>query len=280
MKLIGGGVRGSWPVAEPAFATYGGATSSFLFEGEEGSRLIIDFGTGLRFIGDRLVRDGVDEVWGLVTHFHLDHLMGLPSFPLMYRSSSQLHLAAPDHEGRSLESVLSELVKQPFWPVRLDQMRAKLVFTSLDETSGEAELICGDFGVRWVPVEHEGGCTAYRVVERKSGASAVIATDVEWQRASEEKKKDFLDLCRLPTPAQVLLFDGQYTPDEYEKFAGWGHSTWKDAAEIGMQCGIERILITHHAPTRNDAELAALEAGAQRECPGLEWARQGQVYSI
>lgn len=280
MKLIFGGVRGSWPVADSAFVEYGGATTSFLVEASGGGRLLIDFGTGMRALGDRLVKDGLSDVIGLVTHFHLDHLMGLPSFPLLYRDGATLRFASAVHEGRALEGVLSDLIKQPFWPVQLESMTAETSCRSLDDEKIDAPETLAELDVRWAPVEHEGGCTSYRLDDPRTGGSAVIATDFEWPRASGAVRERFIRLCRTPKPADVLVLDGQYTPEEYPRFAGWGHGTWENAVEIRARSEVNTVYITHHAPTRDDRALHVLESSVQARFPFVQWARQGEALAL
>ena len=91
MKLTLGGVRGSCPVAQPEFMNYGGETTAFLIEGGGGERILIDGGTGVRLLGKKLMQDpGKKSAWLFMTHYHLDHVAGLPMLPVLY--SDEWHL--------------------------------------------------------------------------------------------------------------------------------------------------------------------------------------------
>lgn len=274
MKLIFGGVRGTNPVAQPDFMRYGGETTSFLLQGRAGEQILVDAGTGVRELGRQLQASvNPRRVLMLMTHYHLDHVVGLPSLGLIYSPEWTVEIAAPAHEDVVVEATMSRVMDKPFWPLQVVDLKSRLRFTALDH-GPEARLAYGGLVVRWCPLQHPGGCTAYRIEEPATGASVVLATDVEWGQAAENLRQALLTLCRQPAPAGLLVMDAQYLPDEVARFKGWGHSTWREVAGVARQAGIPRVLLTHHDPRRTDDELDALRRQVQAEAPGLDLARE------
>jgi len=276
MKLVIGGIRGTSCIAQPDFMKYGGETTSVLIEGKGGERVIIDAGTGIRQLGARIEKGGVpNSILLLITHYHLDHVIGLPSFSLLFRPGLEILISAPLREERSPEDVVPPIMAQPYWPVQIEDVRAEVDFLSWEEETSVEPYEFGGLEIRWCPVHHPGGCTAYRIDEKATGASLVFATDVEWSLSTPAEKSTFLDLCRKPVPAHLLLMDGHFDRKQYEKFVGWGHSTWQDDVEIAREAGIGKLLVIHHAPQSDDSVLEKLDAEIGRALPGARLARGG-----
>lgn len=274
MKLIIGGVRGTTPVAQPDFVKYGGETTSLLIEGRSGGRILLDAGTGIRSLGARLAANpGLRSVLLLVTHYHLDHIMGLPSLGLLYDPAWRVKIAAPKHQEFDVESTMRRIMDKPFWPLQVSDLDATIRFESLPTAANGSLLRWDGFEIRWCPLHHPGGCTAYRIDEPETGASLVFATDVEWAESSEEERNLFRTLCVTPKPADLLVMDAQYEPSEYENFRGWGHSTWEEALGLAVALKIPRIRLVHHDPQKSDESLDRLNAEITTRNPAAGLAR-------
>ena len=276
MKLVFGGVRGSFPVEEPDCVKYGGATSSFLVASQFGGKILVDMGTGIRVL-DKYIRsrDNNPSLLLLMTHYHLDHLIGFPSFTPLYEEDWRITMAAPVHNGQSIDEVVPRILEQPYWPLQISGLQADIRFSNLKDDGIENVLHFESLDVRWCAVHHPGGCTAYRFDDTHTGASLVIATDVEWKASSEAERVLFKRLCETPSPVDVLVYDGQYHEHTYEKYEGWGHSSWSHAVEVAQFVGVKRLLITHHSPYSNDVALDKVEQELQMIMPGAALARQG-----
>jgi ribonuclease BN (tRNA processing enzyme) len=276
MKVILGGVRGTSCIARPDFLTFGGDTTSVLVEGDAGDRILIDAGTGIRALGQRLEgQDGAPAPLLLFTHYHLDHLIGLPSLSLLYRSESRILIASPVRGGRSAQDVLPPFMAQPYWPVQMSELHASIEFMNWTEEASREAYRFGGLEVRWCPVHHPGGCTAYRIDEPRTGRSVVMATDIEWNLSTPEERQAFFHLCAQPAPASLLLFDGQFSRQNYGQFTGWGHSAWEDAVDAAREVKAKLLLVIHHAPQGTDAELAALERDVVAAMPNAHLGRCG-----
>jgi ribonuclease BN (tRNA processing enzyme) len=214
----------------------------------------------------------------LMTHYHLDHVVGLPSLGLIYRPEWAIEMAAPPHGELRLDQIMPRIIARPFWPVQMEDLESRIHFTEL--APGGAEMLRGDLRIRWCPVPHPGGCTAYRIDEPASGCGILVATDVEWAAASAEEKDRFLALCREPFPATLLLFDGQYTPEDAASHRGWGHSAWTEAADVADEAGVDALLVIHHDPSRDDDALDGIDAELRCRMPSARLARGGEEVAL
>ncbi len=278
MRIVLSGVRGTTPVTHPEFMNYGGATTCLLVEDGRHTRVVIDAGTGLQQLLPRLAHSDADHpVTMLFTHYHLDHLCGLPAFAPLYQADWHIHFAAPLREAMTAEMAISRLLAPPFWPV---PFRAQQNFCTLPEASDRTPVSIGSFELRWCRVHHRNGCHAYRLDEPASGASVVFATDLEWQASDADERAELLRLCSEPHRAELLIMDGQFDSTETASFSGWGHSAWQDAVTVAQAAGVKRLIVTHHAPGSNDTCLARREQALQKCLPDASLAYEGMEIEI
>lgn len=270
LRIVLGGVRGSMPLSHPDFMRFGGATTSALVDDGAGARIVFDAGSGLRTLQPLLEGAADLPVLMLFTHYHLDHLIGLPPFAPLYDPRWQVVIAAPPCEGVTAQEAISRLTAKPFWPA---PFRAPLRYLVLPPDPSEAPpLQHGPFTVRWCPVHHTNGCHAYRVDEAATGASMVFATDLEWGASSAAEREGLLRLCREPSPVDVLIMEGH---DDTEGHTGWGHSTWQEAVQVAQAAQARQLVVTHLAPTDDDTVLAAREQRVQAAMPHACLGKQG-----
>lgn len=278
MRITLGGLRGTAPACGPDFIRYGGDTTCALVEGTDGDRVLLDAGTGLGRLAPRLARDpGRRELLLLLTHYHLDHLMGLPSCALLYDRAWRWTLAGPAFGKLQAVDLPGRLLTPPFWPVDWTTLRRRMRTIPALQWASEKPLVRGGLRIRRCVIEHPDGCWAYRIDEPLTGRALVWATDFEWGLMTPDRREDFIRFCMTPAPADLLFFDAQFTPTEIARHRGWGHSTWREAAEVARICGIEDVRAIHHAPDRTDRRLARIEAAARRVAPHLRFARAGQT---
>lgn len=274
MKVVFGGTRGTSCIADPAFMAYGGDTTCVLVVGRRGELLILDAGTGLRRITPLLRRsERMKSATLLMTHFHLDHIMGLPSFALLYQREAALTLGAMRRNGMGCREMMHRLMAQPIWPVEAGDLDAAIHFVDLEAEENQEPVYIGGLQIRWCKTPHPGGSTAYRVEE--DGVAFVFATDIEWSAATPQERDSLKRLCITPFPANCFAMDGQFTREEYAAFKGWGHGTFEEVAELATEWGLANALVTHHSPHRNDQQLQQLEERAREKYPSCGFARDG-----
>lgn len=283
MRVVLGGVRGTAPVSHPDFSLFGGATTCVLVADRAGHRIVLDAGTGLQRLAPEFeITQGRIAPLMLLTHYHLDHLMGLPSFPLLYDADAEIIIAAPLREGITAQRAVERLIAAPFWPVGF---RARQQYLVLPQDSGDRPFQYGPFEVRWCAVHHPNGCHAYRIDELDSGRSMVFATDLEWGASNAAERQALLALCRYPRPLDLLIMDGQFDSATGARFRGWGHSAWQEAVGVAKAAAARHLVVTHHAPDANDDLLAQREqhllgAAGQAGLPKAWLAREGMTIAL
>jgi phosphoribosyl 1,2-cyclic phosphodiesterase len=281
MKIILGGVRGTSCIAQSDYMMYGGDTTSVLVEGDAGERVIIDAGTGIRKLGQRIEFGKVpSSILLLVTHYHLDHIMGLPSLALLYRGGIKFLVGSVRWKNLSARDILPQIMAQPFWPVQLEDLKSSFAFIDWQADAPIQPYSFGNLEVRWCAVSHPGGCTAFRVDEPATGKSMVFATDFEWGQSLEAEKKAFLRWCCEPGSPSLLVMDGQFSRQQYPRFIGWGHSTWEDGVEVAREVRARRLVITHHGPQNPDSKLAIVETELIRAMSDAKLGRDGMEIAL
>ena len=267
------GVRGSIAAPGPETANVGGNTSSVeLVVGD--TRILLDAGTGLRRLGDRLLETGVLEATLLLSHLHWDHIQGLPFFAPIYLPKTRLTVMGQRGERMGLRDVLAHQMTSPVFPVRLDELGSRLETRELK--SGDRFSV-GPAEVTAIKLNHPGGVLAYRIDYQ--GASVVYATDTEHYSCVDPALK------QLAKGADVLIYDSQYTPEEYggehgPSRLGWGHSTFEAGARLAHAAGVDRYVLFHHDPRRTDDAVLELEKRAQALFPAAVAAREGMVLEL
>src|SRR5439155_411790 len=128
------GVRGSIASAGGQTAQVGGNTSCVeVRAGEE--LIVLDAGTGLRGLGDELVRaGGAVRAHLLLSHFHWDHIQGFPFFTPAYVPGNRIRVYGPERcagPTGDVRAALAAQMRAPHFPVGLEVMRAQLEFTAL-----------------------------------------------------------------------------------------------------------------------------------------------------
>ena len=239
------GVRGSCPVWGPAFARYGGSTAC-VFVQMGGQSIVLDAGTGLLSLAD-VFPHGEQRFSLLLSHPHVDHLMGLPLCPLLQRSEFSVSLYSSPRDGRHTLEQVAALLAPPLWPVGPESFAAHMRWEDLPAPM----FALGAVEVRCLEVVHPGGSTAFRL--SCQDRSLVYVSDAEESEYSLQRLVDFAAGCSL------LLIDGQFTKEELTDHQGYGHMAWETAVSVGRRCGAEELRIIHHPPERTDRQLDEFE---------------------
>jgi len=239
-----------------------------------GSPIIIDAGTGLRRLGKSLMEeafgDGKGSTTILISHTHWDHVQGLPFFSPLYREGNQVHIFARQRDTH-LEAVFSQQHDMPYFPVPLSAMHAEMSFHEVIEgarfTVDRAQITCARLNHPWIAM-------AYRI--DVDGAAVVYCadtapfSDILFGRhfittppaldqplppdVIAELDKMRAGVVALAKDADLLIYDTQFTKDEYKLRPHWGHSHPDDAMAIARDANVKRLCLFHHAPLRSDDE--------------------------
>lgn len=243
------GARGSVPSPGPDTARFGGNTSCLEVRTADGRCSVFDGGTGIRPLGRRMTEAGTLRADLFLTHFHWDHIQGIPFFAPLYDSASALRIHGAQQGAVGVRDLFAGQMTEAYFPVPFDALRSQLEFVHLD---GEPWADDG-LEVRCIRVNHPGETYGYRITS--GNASVAYVPDNETgtaDRADYERLVDFL------AGADLLYHDAMYTPSEYSGKRGWGHSTPQEAVQLAEAAAVRRLRLFHHAPDRTDQELLAI----------------------
>ncbi len=264
------GVRGSVPTPVPANLGYGGNTSCIEVRAQDGVQLIIDAGTGLRALGLSLTGESAarPDTHLFLTHFHWDHIQGLPFFICLYDPGSRVTIYS-DREPEELRRFLEGQMTAPYFPVGLTSVPATWNFVRI----GADPIRIGGVSARSFPLNHpQGGC-GFRF--EYEGIAVVHASDLE--HGDDEMERILIGIAR---DADLLIYDAHFTPEEYPSRRGWGHSTWLDAVRIARAARVKRLVLFHHDPSRDDRQIDEMVALAREHFAATEAAREGSSITL
>lgn len=219
--------------------------------------LVLDAGTGIRRLA-RQLPTSLHRVDILLTHLHLDHILGLGFFGPIYQAGMEVHIWGPAGLTKDLRSRLSRYLSPPLFPVHLRSLPCRLVLH---------EVPCGDFTIGSFRIAsafvcHPGPTVGYRIAG--DGAVVTYLPDHEPALGARDFPMDpeWTSGYALAAQCDLLIHDAQYTEDEYRTRIGWGHSTFRHALSFARLAGVGHLILFHHDPSHGDEELETLLAEA------------------
>ncbi|MEN3975318.1 MBL fold metallo-hydrolase [Emcibacter sp. SYSU 3D8] len=263
------GVRGSIPCSGPDTAKYGGNSSCV--EMRCGGRLLVfDAGSGIRPLAATL--QGPQDFDLLFSHFHYDHVIGLPACGPLYNPKTTCRIwAGRAGTGAGVRQVLSDFMSAPRFPLTLDFFRGNLSFH--DFTPGDVLDPGNGIRIRTAPLNHQDGATGYRV--EFGGRAVCYVTDTE--QVEDGLDRTILDLI---DGADLFIYDCTYTDAEYPAHKGWSHSTWQEGMRLADAAGVKTFVIFHHDPSHDDAFMDRVAVDAEAARPGTIVSRDGMQLAI
>jgi phosphoribosyl 1,2-cyclic phosphodiesterase len=276
------GTRGSIPCPGPSTVIYGGNTTCLEIRADD-RLIIVDLGTGIRPLGDSLIANSAGkpiEAEIFISHTHWDHIMGFPMFAPLFNPGTKLKIRGPvSYEGETLESILGTQLSYRYWPVRLEELSARIEYEQIKE----AVIDLGrGLKVTTKYLNHPILCLGYRFeYQNKSIVTAfdtepfrnLFPTDeadpgydeavaLEGEAAVREENAKILKFIQ---GADILIYDTSYTYKEYfPSKLGWGHTSYEDALNFAHKGSVKKLLCFHHDPNRTDDQLRDLELTYRR----------------
>jgi phosphoribosyl 1,2-cyclic phosphodiesterase len=266
------GVRGSYPAPFGSHLRVGGNTSCV--EIRFGDKMLIcDGGSGIIPLGNKLMQQSdIREVTVLLTHYHWDHISGLPFFVPAFVPGWKVNFFGPGDCPAEIEKRISGQMQSPYFPVETETWLADINYLALD---GKHRLEMSPFSVSTFNVHHPGTTVGYRI--EVNGKVIVYVSDNELsfidqtinERAHEMDTQELQLITAMQVEerdnallyvenADIFIHDAQYTVEDYQKKRGWGHSCYIDTVQFAMDAKVKDFFMFHVDPNYNDDKIEAL----------------------
>ena len=277
MKLKFWGTRGSVPTPGEDTVRYGGNTPCVEVRLEENKLIILDAGTGIRALGDKLVSNGKPvNAFLLISHPHWDHIQGFPFFRPAFLAGNEFTIIGGESERVSLQEMITDLMNKVYFPLHLNELKAKINFQGV----AEEEFNIFDATVKTMFVNHPSFSLGFRITHH--GKSLAYISDNEPFDGTVEPMKRNVDpqivekymntkgdqnqrVYDFVQGADVLIHDTTYTPEEYKDHVGWGHSHYLFSIKVAVQGKVKKLVLFHHDPTHSDTIVDDIFLKCQEE---------------
>lgn len=292
MKVTFWGVRGSIPTPGPRTAQYGGNTSCVEVDIGGPEAIILDAGSGIRELGIRWAGRKALEIHNLITHTHWDHIQGFPFFVPIYMPHHKIIVYGPEMppEEKRVQDVIRQQMDYSVFPVRFMELQAHLTFKEMKEETfrvGRAEVTTIRLNHPVVTIGYAIRLNGLRLVyqlDHEPYHNVFREPDEEIQRYVDEMNERIVEFAR---DADLLIADAMYSPAEYERYRGWGHSSTHHVVEQAVRANVKRVVLSHHDPVHSDDDLEKMLEDARRHAaekgrPDLDvrMAREGETIEV
>jgi phosphoribosyl 1,2-cyclic phosphodiesterase len=271
------GVRGSYASPFPSHLKVGGNTSCV--EVTVGDEIVIcDAGTGIIPLGNKLVAESeIKDVLIILTHYHWDHICGLPFFVPAFIPDWNINFFGPGESIQEIKQNLDSQMQAPYFPVGTETWMANINYIEPRETA----IKKGNIDVSYYGAHHPGITYGYKI--KAAGKTIIYVSDNECQfldksikqkmtEFSEEEQEMFEAMNReeyeyelqLIQGADILIHDAQYTPKDYEMKRGWGHSCYVDVVNYAIDAEVKELYLFHHDPYNNDEAIDKIDEHCQQ----------------
>ncbi|MEK6794014.1 MAG: MBL fold metallo-hydrolase [Spirochaetota bacterium] len=251
------GVRGSTPVPAADMMKYGGNTACVEVRSAKGTILILDAGTGIRGLGHSLIKEFKRkpiEAHVLLSHTHWDHIQGFPFFMPIFNKANRFHIYGKSRYTKSLEEIMSGQMEHKYFPVSLNELGAHMDFTKVEDGTF---TLGRDVRVTAMEHTHPGGAYGYRI----EADGAVLAYSTDTEHPGKDLDERVIDLAR---GADILIHDSQYDDEDIVTHAGWGHSSFRQAAAVAAKAGVKKLVLFHYDPLYTDAKVDSIVRKAKK----------------
>ncbi len=255
------GTRGTMPVNSKEFEIFGGATVCTLVKSKD-SNIILDAGTGLMHIEDYIDIKEQNELNILISHPHIDHILGLLASKIMFNSKIKINIYSVKRDNVSVKEQINILMKDPIWPVDVSAFMANVNFIDIKDY-----FEIKDFKISEIKGNHTGYSSVFKIEYKEQ--SIVYATDFEIDENSIDKLIDF------SKNTDLLICDGQYSDETKKDKIGFGHSSWQEAVLVADKANANMLSIFHHDPYSTDEYLLEIEKNANMHNENYSLARKG-----
>ncbi len=242
------GCRGSLATPGPDTIGYGGNTPCVEVRADDETIVVLDAGTGIRLLGQRLANRPSCVIHLLLTHLHLDHVEGLRFFVPLWKPDTRLHVWGPRSQRWSLRERIARYFSPPFFPIELRDVPSSVSFHDVPDH----EWQIGSLRVTAGAVSHPGPTVGFRL--EQGGRSLAYIPDHEPVLGVEiaDLEPEWISGYGLAEGVDLLFHDCQFSETEYPSRVGWGHSSVAHAVQFAQRADVRRLVLFHHDPDRTD----------------------------
>ena len=267
MEVFFWGVRGSIPTPGKEFMVYGGNTSCIEIKVDD-SIIIFDMGSGIKNLGDSLLKRKIYNFDIFVSHFHYDHTCGLPFFKPAYNPNAKFNIRS----GREdMIKVLDSQISSPSFPITLKEFKADIKYDNF--SVGNEIILKNNIKISTTALNHPDGAVGYRVEYKDKVVSYITDHEHEVNVKNEE-------LIKFVRNSDLLIYDSTYKDEEFENYIGWGHSTWQEGVRLKNYSETKQYAIFHHNPDNKDAVMNEIEHHANSIGNNIIVAKEGMSVKI
>ena len=239
------GARGSIPVSGKEYIKYGGDTTCLEIRSQSGDIIIVDAGTGIRRLGNKLIKEGVHFYNFIFTHAHWDHIMGLPFFKPLFNRKTKIKVFRCPYAGMYAEKMITRVLTPPHFPVKYSDLSAEFTY----EEGCPHPFQIGSITVVPIHLSHPNGGRGFKFIEDQK--TFVFLTDNELG-FMHPNGLTLADYAAFSSEADLLIHDAEYTPEEYKRFIEWGHSSYADVLELASRAKVKKLGLFHLNQDRSD----------------------------
>jgi len=245
------GARGSIPVSGEQYLKYGGDTTCMEIRTINDEIIIVDAGTGIRRLGNKLIKEKSSKYNMLFTHAHWDHLMGFPFFKPIFSSKTRMNIIRCPHPGKYAEEMMTRVMSPPNFPIKYEDIKALITY----EKGCPNGFFIDTLKIDPINLSHPNSGCGYKFTENDK--TFVFLTDNElghihpWGKTLDE-------YVQFSKNADLLIHDCEYSDEDYKKRKEWGHSSVSQAAELAKKACVKKFGLFHHNQDKSDDDVECL----------------------